>query len=110
MNIPNANRTMDLLPKSLEKKIPPLYAQEKKGDNAIAYLKLFLCSFTWYITEYDPENRLAFGKTYSHMCPEGELGYISLDEIARVLSMGMAVERDRYFEPTPIKDCESPCS
>lgn len=101
---------MELLTKTIEKIIPALYAQDGKGENAIAYVKFFLGSFTWYATEFSPEERLFFGKTFSHMCPEGELGYFSLDELSQVKNRyGCGVERDKFFEPTLLKDCENPC-
>ena len=48
---------MKLLTKELEKKLPSLYAQDGKGDEAIAYAKFFdpCGSWTWYVTEYDPK-------------------------------------------------------
>jgi len=112
MNLPNANRTMDLLPKSIEKKIPPLYAQENKGNETIVYLKLFLpCGdWTWFITEYDPKEKIAFGKTFSNMCPDGELGYISLTELAELLHNKVAIERDKFFKPTKLIHCTNPCT
>ena len=64
MNLPlkNANRTQNLLTKTLLKGVPALYAQENAKD-AICYLKFFLGSFTWYVTEINPETGEAFGKT-----------------------------------------------
>ena len=48
---------MKLLTKELEKKLPSLYEQDGKGDEAIAYAKFFdpCGSWTWYVTEYDPK-------------------------------------------------------
>lgn len=44
---------MKLLTKEIKNKMPMLYEQEEKGDNATVYLKLFnpCGSETWYITE-----------------------------------------------------------
>ena len=54
---------MKLLTESLKKKIPPLYAQDGKGDNATVYAKFFCPwnSWTWYVTEYDPKTNECFG-------------------------------------------------
>ncbi|MFA5759645.1 MAG: DUF2958 domain-containing protein [Clostridia bacterium] len=101
---------MKLLTKAIEKIIPALLSQDGKGENTMAYVKFFLGSFTWYATEYSPEEKLFFGKTFSHMSPEGELGYFSLDELSQVKNRyGCGVERDLYFKPTLLKDCENPC-
>ena len=89
-----------LLTKALEKKLPPLYAQEKKGDNAIAYAKFFspYSNWTWYATEYDPETRTFFGLIFGL---ETELGYFSLDEMEEVRGPAGAqgIERDAYYKP-----------
>ena len=101
---------MKLLTKTIEKNIPALYAQDGKGKNTMAYVKFFLDSFTWYATEYSQEEKLFFGKVYSSLCPEGEFGYFSLDELSKVKNRyGCGVERDLYFKPTLLKDCENPC-
>jgi len=45
----------------LADRIPELYKQKNKGDDAIVYAKLFLPnSWEWYITEYDHDD-LCFG-------------------------------------------------
>ena len=93
---------MKLLTKKIERQLPPLYAQDGKGDDAICYLKLSdPCSqWTWFATEYDPEQRLFFGLVHGHYV---ELGYFSLDELEQVRNAwGLPLERDMYFEPTTI--------
>lgn len=53
---------------------------------------------TWYMTEYDPEERLAFGLCVIH---EAELGYFSLDELESIeLMAGLGIERDLYWHGT----------
>lgn len=100
----------DMMPESIKAQLPPLYAQDGKGDDAIAYVKYFLGGFTWYGTEFDPDTNEMFGKTFSMMCPDGELGYFSLDELSQVRAKGLfPVERDEHFKPTPLKDCKNPC-
>ena len=107
-NRPNANNTQDLLPKGLQATIPALYAQENEGDKAIVHFKLFLATFTWFITEFNPETGIMFGFTISHMEPDGELGYISLDELQELKApMGNAVERDISFKPTPLGEIKA---
>lgn len=94
----------DLMPAKVLEVIPPLYAQDGKGDAAVAYVKWFnpMGAATWYITEYDPEDRTAFG-----WCDLGvgypELGYVSLAEVESVrLPGGLKIERDLWFDPTPL--------
>lgn len=97
---------MKLLTKTIAKQIPPLYSQEKLGEEAMAYLKLFTpdSNWTWYVTEMDQETGECFGLVYGM---ERELGYFSLPEIERIRGpLGLPVERDRFFEPTPVKDCK----
>jgi len=95
---------MKLLTKTISKKIPPLYSQEGKGDAAIAYLKLFLpwSSWTWYITEMNPETEECFGLVDGF---ERELGYFNLSELANITGpFGLKIERDIAFEPTPLNN------
>ena len=109
MNLPlhNANRTMQLLNKTAIRGVPALYEQEDNGKETVAYLKFFLDSFTWFLTELDAETGEAFGKVFSHMTPDGELGAFSLPEIAGVSGrLGNAAERDRYFKPQPLSQCK----
>lgn len=95
---------MELLSISLINKIPPLYGQDGKGSNALAFVKLFTpdSNFTWYITELDPEEGLCFGLIDGF---EKELGYFSLNEIEQIKGpMGLEVERDVSFQPTKLKN------
>ena len=95
---------MTLLPKAIEAKLPPLYSNDGLGKEAIAQVKFFTpdASWTWYATEYDPIERVFFGLVDGF---EKELGYFSLDELQSVRGpLGLAIERDLYFEPTKLKD------
>ncbi|MGD9099790.1 MAG: DUF2958 domain-containing protein [Anaerolineae bacterium] len=81
--------------------IPGLYTTEKQ-DNPLAITKWFTPdnSWSWYVTEYDGEDT-AFGLVIGF---ETELGYFSVSEIKRARGpMGMPIERDKWFRPTPIK-------
>lgn len=95
---------MKSLPISLINKIPPLYGQDGKGSNALAFVKLFTpdSNFTWYITELDLEEKLCFGLIDGF---EKELGYFSLEELSNIKgNLGLKVERDISFQPTKLKD------
>lgn len=81
--------------------IPPLYAQEQVKD-PIVWAKFFTpdSSWTWYVTEYNPEDRLCFGLVDGW---EQEMGYFSVAELESVRGpMGLKVERDLYFRPCPL--------
>ena len=89
---------MELIPQEVKQQIPKLYETEEQ-NNPIAYVKLFLDSWTWYITEISIDNDICFGYVVS---PFGaELGYFSLNEIKSIKgSLGLDVERDLFFKPT----------
>lgn len=94
-----------MLTQEILKKVPPLYGQDGKGQEAIAYAKFFnpCGAGTWYMSEYDPKTGRAFGKVVLH---ETELGYFSIPELESIrLMAGLYIERDIYFTPTPLKDC-----
>ena len=94
-------RKQTLITKTLERTIPKLYATEKTRD-PVARVKLFTpdSSFTWYITEYDPKRRVAFGLVQGL---EEELGYFSLDELESIRGpLGLPIERDQWFKPVPL--------
>lgn len=88
---------MKLMTKELEKKLPPLYSQEKVNDPMVQIK--FFCpwgSWSWYGIEYDGEDRF-FGWVDGI---EPELGYFTLSELKSVKGpMGLGVERDMYWEP-----------
>ncbi len=91
---------MELIPQEIKNKIPKLYETEKQND-PIAYVKLFLDGWTWYITELSIDNNICFGYVISPF--ESELGYFSLNEIKSIRgSLGLSVERDISFKPTAL--------
>jgi len=79
--------------------LPALYANEgKKAEDVNVPLKLF-CPWgaaTWWITEYDPVAREAFGFVTLGLGPDcDELGYISIAELEEIRGPGgLRVERD----------------
>lgn len=93
----------DYVPASIAAQIPPLYATEKLADPTV-WIKLFTpdSNWTWYLTEYDPAERLAFGLVVGH---ETELGYFSLSELEESRGpLGLKVERDLHFQPQPLSN------
>lgn len=92
-----------LLTKELRRRLPPLYAQEAKGRDAVVYVKFFTpdSSWTWYATEFDGED-LFFGLACGF---EKELGYFSLSELESARGpMGLPIERDLYWEPKTLAE------
>lgn len=90
----------ELIPKSIQEKIPPLYSTEAQED-PIVFVKLFCSSFTWYIIEISIDSGICFGYVTSPF--ENELGYFSLHEISLVKdNLGVFAERDLSFVPTPL--------
>lgn len=94
---------MKLLTQEIRKKLPALYAQNGKGGEAVAYLKLFTpdSSWTWYATEFDGQD-MFFGLVDGQ---ERELGYFSLAEMQKVKGpMGLPIERDKFWKPKTLKE------
>ena len=91
---------MELIPQKMKDQIPKLYETENQIE-PIAYVKLFIDGWTWYITELSIDCDTAFGYVVS---PFGaELGYFSLEEIKEIRgSLGIGVERDLSFKPTKL--------
>ena len=78
--------------------MPKTYETEEK-DDPTARLHYFIGSWDWYITEKDAEPRQlqAFGFVKSELCPDGEWGYINLEEVTQA-----GAELDLYFTPAPV--------
>ena len=97
---------MKLLTKKLTKGVPALYEQDGLGENAIAHIKLFTpdSNWTWYITEMNRDT----GECFGLVCGlERELGYFNLHELEELRGpLGLPVERDRFFDPTPVNLCK----
>lgn len=92
---------MTLLPDELAAELPALGATEHEADPLVR-VKFFALasSWTWYVIEYDPQQRLFFGLVDGF---EKELGYFSLTELE---SLGWRVERDLYFKPVPLSSVQ----
>ena len=75
----------------------PLYSQEHEKD-PLVIAKLFdpCGSATWYLTEYDPAEKIAF--CYVVGLQVDEWGYSSLVELESIeRPFGLTIERDLYF-------------
>ena len=98
---------MTLLPKELEKTLPPLYATEKIATaEKIKKIKFFTPDSSWslYVVEWDKEEKIFFGFVKGHY---GEFGYFSLKELEEVRGpLGLKIERDLHFKPTKFKEIQ----
>jgi len=93
---------MELLTEEIQQQWPPLYYTENEPD-PIAQVKFFTpdAGWTWYATEFDGED-IFFGLVVGLAT---EMGYFSLSELQSVRgSLGLPVERDLYFKPTPVSE------
>lgn len=122
---------MKLLTADVVRAIPPLYAQDGKGEDATVYLKFFGSGrWTWFATEasalildargelqevalddvHDPSrigDIRCFGKVVSGLGPDcDELTYFSLRELCSLQfpPFGLAIERDMHFDPVALRD------
>jgi hypothetical protein len=98
---------MKLLTQAIRNKLPKLYAQDGKGDDAVVHCKFFTpdSNWTWFVTEGEPEydedgkevDFRFFGLVNGY---EQELGYFVLSEMQRSKGpLGLPIERDLYFSP-----------
>ncbi len=82
------------------KDFPP-YSQEGR-DDPIVSCKVFNAfgAGTWYLTEYDPTDHIAFG--FVTGLQVDEWGYVSIDELADLTRLGIPmIEVDLFFSPVP---------
>jgi hypothetical protein len=106
--LPENDNALELLPKWVQARLPKLRATEKESD-PIAHVKFFTpdSDWTWYAFEGgaetgpEPEdNDFVFFGFVDGFYPE--LGYFTLNELQSARGpMGLRIERDLYFEPTP---------
>ena len=80
---------------------------QKNADDPIIVAKFFTpwSCWTWYATEFDPEELRFFGLVIGH---EQEFGYFSLAEMVEIRGpMGLRIERDIYTKPDRYSDLRS---
>jgi len=96
---------MTLLSAADVARLPPLYTTESVPmADKIAQAKLFTpwAGWTWFLVEYDSDQRLAWGWVIGL---EQEAGYFSLDELEAIRGPGgLTIERDLSFPPTRLGD------
>ena len=96
----NAN---DLIPDWLAAMIPRDTSTVPAKEH-IVYVRIFTpdSSWTWYVVEYNPESRIAFGFAINWSMPEfAEWGSFSIAELESVRGgLGLHPERDFWFTPS----------
>jgi len=96
---------MKLLTAEIRRRLPALYTTQDDPD-PIVQVRLFTpwTNWTWNITEFDGED-LLFGLVEGF---ETEWGYSSLAELEAIRGPGgLRIERDLYFDPTPVSEVPS---
>lgn len=90
-----------LLTKALKARFKKIGIQECEDPKIIAKFFDPCGSATWYISEYNEENNVAFG--YVTGFEVNEWGNVSIDELEAIVSppLGLPIERDRYFQEKP---------
>lgn len=85
-------------------KVPLLGATRNQLD-PLARIKLFnpAGSWTWFVVEYDPESRIAFGLVDGDAREAGEFSMAELVELRG--NLGLPIERDLYWTPRPLSKC-----
>ena len=96
---------MRMLTKEILARSPGL-DRDEDGCDPIGHGKFFnpMGRWTWYATEYDPEDEMFFGYVvgpFDTTCDEW--GYFSLEWLKSFpLPLGLGIERDRGFGPIPM--------
>ena len=96
---------MKLMTEEIAKQIPALRESEGTTD-PMAYCKFFTpdSNWTWYAMEYDEGSGDCFGYVVGL---EAEYGYFNLNELEEIKGpLGLRIERDIHFVPTPVKEIE----
>lgn len=102
---------MMMLTKEILNRIPKLGSQDGLGGDAIIHVKFFTpwSNWTWYALEGEPVfdddgneiDFMFFGWVEGF---EKEYGNFCLSELESVTGpVGLKIERDRYFGPTPLR-------
>ena len=76
---------------------------ETEEPNPIARIKLFdpTGGWTWYVSNYDPASRIAYGLVDGF---ELEYGNFSMEELVEFRGRwGLPIERDLHWHPRPLK-------
>ena len=101
---------MQLITKTVAKTLPAMYATEEVEDPVVK-VKLFTpwAGWTWFLTDYDPATKVAFGYAHNARDPQGaELGYFSIAELESIKGpFGLKVEREIHWIPKPLSKAKA---
>lgn len=99
-----------LVTKAIEGKAPALYETDIEGRDpfeavAVAHYFSVFNGWDWYMTEYDPASRMAYGFVNGL---EGEFGYFSIAEFEQANKAAgfELIERDAYWRPRRLSDID----
>ena len=91
---------MKILTKELLKILPKPYSSENVSlEDKMVYAKFFTpwTNWTWYVCEYNQEDKIFFGFVEGY---ESEWGYFGLEELEEIKhNSGLGIERDIHFKP-----------
>lgn len=95
---------MKLITKTLEERFEKIGCQSQSADPIVVAKFFDPCgSATWYATEYDAENKIAFG--YVTGLAFDEWGTFSITELESIKRpFGLGIERDLYFKEQRFKE------
>jgi hypothetical protein len=88
---------MKLLTKKIYDKLVDNHEKQDGTKEFNVVVKLFYPTGvgTWYLTEFNPHDNVAFGLCCIHEC---EFGYVSVNELLEIRNMlGLRIERDVHF-------------
>ena len=82
------------------RKLPKLYETEKVSlEEKLIHMHFFIGGCDWYISEYEPSERLFFGYAIlNNDLQNSEWGYISYDELRDISIQGIEIDRDLYWK------------
>ena len=108
MRKPTTSSVHDLIPKDLLSALPQIGETSEQQD-PLVHIKLFdpSSSWTWFVIEYDPKERIGYG----YVCGfEKELGSFDLAELEAIRTgpLKLRIERDLYFEPCRLSQLPDP--
>jgi hypothetical protein len=94
---------MKLMTKTLEKRFAQIGSQEEVNDpNIIAHFFNPAGAGDWYVTEYNPADRILFGYASIFQDWNDEWGYTSLDELQSYKGRwNLGIERELYWTEKP---------
>lgn len=97
----------DLIPDKVLPNLPKTGETAEEQD-PVVHVKLFdpTGSWTWFIIEYDPDDRICYGWVCGIEQEFGSFSLAELEEFRGRLALG--IERDLHFEPCRVSKLPDP--